>query len=500
MEKTTDKAVSRIAVEISKDRLTAWIHPCDAADPRPIEKEEIVAALAVNKIKVGEEVHTRIDAFLALPAEGEDAPERFVIAEGKAACEGTDGEFLWDESLKKEGNAWQGDAPINYYTLNSIITIEQGRRIGTIVAPKPRVNGFDVLGNKLTPTQRPTEIQLQSTVGIAAEDPGAVIANVAGKVVYEHGTVSMDEVLEIGGDVDLESGNVDSVVDVHVKGTVRDLFSVKSKKSVSVCGAIEAAEVNAQDDILVRGGILGRERAAVTAGGEIVAKFCDQANLTAEGDIKITREIINSEVRAEGKLVAGHGVIIGSNIYAREGVEVGTLGSDACVPTTIMIGIHPDLIREAEKIRCEMEAKKKEAERIRTAIQPLMAELKRLQPEQKERVTELMFQADAIDIEVTDEETRREALLAEGRAPEPPYVLVNQMIHPVTTIRIGRRQVFFEKEFAGPVRIEKRKVENVTEFVAVNQLSGSITVLPSSYVMEKEITTETDSAPSNTGH
>jgi len=44
---------------------------------------------------------------------------------------------------------------------------------------------------------------------------------------------------------------------------------------------------------------------------------------------------------------------------------------------------------------------------------------------------------------------------------------------------MGHRQAVLHADLKGPVRIEQRKVENVTEFVAVNQLTGSVTVLPS---------------------
>lgn len=82
-----------------------------------------------------------------------------------------------------------------------------------------------------------------------------------------------------------------------------------------------------------------------------------------------------------------------------------------------------------------------------------------------------------------------EALFEAERATGIPYVLVNRVIHPATVFRIGRRRVLFDTELKGPIRIEKRKIENVTEFVAVNQLSGSINVVPSAAVDDLEAPT-----------
>lgn len=493
--KTADETASRIAVEIAEDRLTAWIYPRDPDDPRPFDTEEIVAALREHEITVDEGADARVEAFLAMLSDGGEVPERFAIAAGKPAREGTDGEFLWDESLEKKGSAWQDDAPVNYYTLNSIVTVEQGRRIGTVIASTPGVDGFDVCGNKITPKKSPTEIQLDDTVALAPDDPCAVVANVAGRPNYEHGVVSIDEVLLIEGDVDFAIGNVDAVVAVHITGTIRDCFSVKSKKTVSVFGAIEAAEVVAQDDILVNGGIVGRRKGVVTAGRELAAKFCDEADLQAVGDVTITNGVINSHIRTEGKLIVACGALIGGLVYAREGVEVSTAGSEGCIPTTIIVGVHPDQIHEAEVTSGDLIAKRELARTIREVVQPIMAQLPRLSPEQRERATELPIKVDAVDAKIIEEEDRQEVLLLEGLGIETPYVLVGQKVYPGVVIRIGRQQVQFEQELAGPVRIEKRKIENVTEFVAVNPFSGSISVLKSTRVPDPETPNEADDAP-----
>lgn len=495
IEMTPDETGSRIGIEIAEDRLTAWIHPRVPDDPRPFDTEEIVAALQEHEITVDECAEARVEAFLAMLSDGGPVAESFAIAEGKAAREGTDGEFLWDESLEKKGSAWQDDAPVNYYTLNSIVTVEKGRRIGTAIASTPGVDGFDVCGNKITPKKSPTEIQLDNTVALAPNDPCAVVANVAGRPNFEHGVVSIDEILLIEGDVDFAIGNVDSLVAVHITGTIRDCFSVKSKKTVSVFGAIEAAEVVAQDGILVNGGIVGRRKGVVTSGRELAAKFCDEADLQAVGDVTITNGVINSHIRTEGKLIVACGALIGGLVYAREGVEVGTAGSEGCIPTTIIVGVHPDLIHEAEVTCGELIAKRELARTIREVVQSITAELTRLSPEQRERAAELPIKADAVDAKIIEEEERQEALLLEGLGIEAPYVLVGHKVYPAVVIRIGRQQVQFEQELTGPVRIEKRKIENVTEFVAVHSSSGSISVLKSIRVTDPETKNEADDAP-----
>jgi uncharacterized protein len=283
-----------------------------------------------------------------------------------------------------------------------------------------------------------------------------------------------------------ECGNINAATDVNVKGTILDLFKVQSRKSIKVGGAIQAAEVEAGGDVIVRGGILGRKKGFVKAGGQIIAKFAEEADLTAAGDVRITRECMNSRIRAEGKFLVTRGAVIGGEVYGREGVEVGAIGSEAFVQTSVTVGIHPDVLDAADAITEQCKTKLKAIERVRASVQPLMANLKRLTAEQKERATELLFNADAMLAEIAEAEVRRDAMVAQARAQGVPSVLVTKVIRAGSRIRIGRRHVVFDFDVKGPVKIEKRRIENVTEFVSVNQLTGSVTALRSAYVPGKK--------------
>ena len=470
---------SRIAVGIARDRLAAWIDLRDRDDPRPVSGEEVAAALAEASVVVDEKVQSRIDTYVTMLAAGQDVPVQYVIAEGKSAREGRDGDFLWNETLKGGPQDGGDDGAIDYYSLNSTVTVDEGQTFGTILLATPGVDGVDVCGARIPPKKRPVDIKLASTVSLGPDEPLAAIANVAGKVTYEQGALSIDEVVQIDHDIDFESGNVDSVVDVKINGTVSDLFSVKSKKSVSVSGAIEAANVVAGESVVVRGGILGRDKGTVTADGEIVARFCEKADLRAGGDIMVAREVINSRVRTEGKLIVIRGAVIGGDVYARLGAEIGTLGSAADVPTTLTVGIDPASIQEVEAIKETLESKRRLASRIYRGVEPLMAKRQQLDPLLWARVEKLFAKAKAFDAEVAETERNCDSLLENVESTGNPYVLIGKIVHAGVVVRIGRWHVRFDKALKGPIRIEKREIKHATEVVAVNQLSGSVAVLHS---------------------
>lgn len=448
-------------------------------DPVLPTEEEVVDALMEAQVSVDDSVRSRIEEFISLVNRGESPSEDFVVAEGQPAQEGTDEEFVWDELFEKSTQDRQEDDPVNYYSANSVITVEEGVTVGTITPLVEPKTGVDVYGAPIKPAGTPRRIEVDDSVERTEEDPPRLIAKVPGLVRFKSNKVFIDEVLFVDGDVDFATSNIDSCIDVVIKGTIHDRFEVKSSKNITVGGAIEAAIVHADEDVVVRGGILGRDIAMVSAGRNIIAKFCAESNLRAEGDIKISRELMNCRTHIEGKLLADHGAVIGGHLYVKEGAAIGTIGSEANVPTRIAVGIHPLAIKESEKFREDVNAKREAMGQLLHAVRPFLRELKRLTSEQKEEVKEMLSKARELQAAIVEAEKHCERILDAARAENPPRVLVAKTIYPGVSISIGKRAAIFQTELKGPVAIEKHKVDNVTEFVVVSQVNGSVEVIAS---------------------
>ncbi|HNQ22746.1 MAG TPA: FapA family protein [Phycisphaerae bacterium] len=480
MAAKTDTEAKRMSVVVASDRLSATVQPSATAGTGPLTPEEVLEALKAQRVLVDEKVQARVAAFLEQVKLAQDSgqrPEPFVVVRGLAPQEGKDEKFIWDPSFDKTADDWQGDAPINYYSFNSIITVEAGTVIGSLEPLVPARNGLDVLGEVIRPKTQPRAVQLHDTVGKSPDDPTKVVAKVAGRVIYKDMRLSIEEVLVVAGDVDFSCGNIDSHIDVSIKGMVCDRFKVKSTKSVAVGGAIEAATVGAGAEVVVRGGILARNQGRVEAGTDIVAKFANEARLHAGGDIKVTKELINCRARAERKVVAEHAAIIGGYIYGKEGVDVGTLGSDAHVATRIVVGVHPAVLKEMDDLDGKVKPARDAIAKIRESVKPLLENMRRLTPAQREQATELLFRADEAEANIVEAEKRRQELLKEGQTQTNPRVRVMKMLYPGVRISFGRRATAPDKPMKGPISIEQRKIENATEIVAVNQLTGSVQVL-----------------------
>ena len=313
----------------------------------------------------------------------------------------------------------------------------------------------------------------------AEDNPSQIVSNVPGKIVLCGNRLRIEEVLRVEGGVDFSTGNIKSPVAVHVTGAVPDRFEVRSAKSITVGTVIEAAHIKAAGDVTVRGGIVGRNAGKIRAGGRIVAKFCSEAHLFSEIDVLIGSQVLNSRVHARGKLVAKHSAVLGGHIYAAGGAEVGVLGCDSCTPTHIFVGVRPDVLVVCAAMDERLRLAREAVERIREKVQPLLYDLKRLTPWQREQTTKLAHEAEEAATRIAREEDRCRRMLEAAGGGEKPQVRIAKIIYPRVTIYLGNRSITFGEPVKGPVAIEERQIDNVTEAVAVSQLTGSVRILTS---------------------
>ena len=413
-----------IVLNVTEDGLSATISAGEHFKADGITEEDLLQSLNEAHIILNDDVNGRLRQYLEVLGGEQQLPEEFEIASGRPLVECKDGVFNWDENYVKLLNEWCSGESADFYNMSSIVTVETDQLMGTISPPEPAIDGVDVFGRPLSSSREPRAVVLGDTVKLG-DDGFSVFAATAGKVIYDDNKLTIREVVEIRSDVNFKTGNLDVNTDLIIRGNISDMFAVKTIKDLTVDGSIEAAEVDVAGSITVRGGILNRAKGHVIAGGDVVAKYCVESDIKAAGSIRFNREILNSQIAAEGKVIIPRGRIIGGRVTSKAGLEVDTIGSDAVVPTQILVGLPLDELKQERALRA----------------------------------------------------TRRSVAATRERKP---YVLVNTTVHAGVTITIDDRVVTVSRELKGPISIEFRKINNYTAVAAVNQLTGSITELQSS--------------------
>lgn len=262
--------------------------------------------------------------------------------------------------------------------------------------------------------------------------------------------------LRIDGNVDPSTGNIDAPADVHIRGNIVDAFHVRSAGHAHVAGVIEAAVVQVGGNLDAIGGISGKERGQVRAVGSIRARYVANASVEAGVDVILQTELSSSRLACHGNLRIENGAIVGGHTTVLGSASCVSVGSPAGTATLVEIGVFESLRRLASTSLPQMERLRKQRDQIRANLAPLMKNQKHLTSQQKEQVTEMLFEADTLDSEIDAlRNPLREGWNAWIEKPESA-LHVAELLHAGVTVRFPGVQAVIDTAMRGPLKLVVR--------------------------------------------
>jgi uncharacterized protein (DUF342 family) len=359
-----------------------------------------------------------------------------------------------------------------------VAKVASGQLIATVGPNVPGVDGRDIFGTTI-PHQKADNPHVGGGVCFAK---GALTATVSGNVQNVAGVVSVHPLLE-SRDGELATAETTFDGDVVIKAGLRDGRSIQATGCAIVNGPIEAATFRVDGWLHVKGGVVGRDKGSGYVGGDLVCRFASAARLTVRGDICVQNEIANSRVACTGRLTITNGSISGGTVTANAGITCHTLGSPAGTPTIIEVGMDQTLKTLFAEAKIEMDNNAKRATGIRERIVPLMERLKLLTPSQREKATELLYEADELDAAII---AKRKSLVEPCRISAErakAEIVVIGTVHPGVILRMPGARAAVSAALQGPLRIIPRKVGNLFEIVI--EQDGVTTALPTAVIVEQ---------------
>lgn len=269
--------------------------------------------------------------------------QQWQIAHGKPAKHGKNGSIEWicKPTLGKKFFSIGEDGGIDFYNLQKFSQVPAGEHLVSVQFPTQGMNGYDIHGHLLE--GKPGKpVNLEPGEGIRVENDGKDwFSMLAGRYRFENDVLSVSEVLEIDGDVDFSVGNIDFRGDVVIGGSVLDDFKVKASGSITVVGAVEAAEISAGKDVEIKKGIFGKELGTVSAQRDVIAGFLQNADVRAGRDVAVGTQVLNSQVKAARniELRSGKGAIVGGRCVAGHTIVSRIIGAEYGTRTEVEVGI-----------------------------------------------------------------------------------------------------------------------------------------------------------------
>lgn len=330
-------------VRISYDEMEAYL-----LLPTPFEEgtyvlKDILELLKLNGVKIGVD-ETKVATMIA-----ECHYDREVlVAKGIDVENGVDAYF--DFNFNTELNrvpTIREDGSVDYWSIHSIELVEEGQLIATYHEPILGSNGMNVKG-KLLMAKKGRPLPPLTGKGFArSEDNKTYTSLMNGKIEMQKNRILISQVHEVHGDVGLKTGNIDFRGDVIIHGNVPTGAVVTATGSITIDGIVEGAFIEANKDVIIRGGMLGGGKGVIKSKGDVHAKFLEYATVKAEGCL-YAGSIISSEVTVNDKvyLKGKHASLVGGITHAATGVEATNYGNNYGIKTEIYVGINHKLKKE----------------------------------------------------------------------------------------------------------------------------------------------------------
>lgn len=350
-----------IRVQVARDRMSAFIEVNLPGGCRPIVINELYEKLAQMNIRHGVDPTAVKQAY--------DRPGlKFPCAQGTPPQNGTDAEIRYYYSQNNKGRpAELEDGKVDFKNLNLFTIVKAGDVLAEKEPATPGIAGIDVLGLKI-PSRPGKDVALLAGKNVELVDGTKVIAQIDGQLHIEKNCIHVFPSIEINGDIDLKTGNIDFIGDVIVKGSVTPGFSVKAGGTVDIQGMITGGSVEAEK-LIVRHGIQGMNKGRMQIHGDVIAQFIENAEIYAEGDIIVNNVILNSRIECHNnvQLKGKQGQIIGGIIHAAHAIITYSAGRPRASATELRAGTNPTLEEEQKSLMWEiLDLKQKLEEQFKT--------------------------------------------------------------------------------------------------------------------------------------
>ena len=396
-------------VEIASDEMKATITVTPPGNGgSEISQEMIVSALQKQGVRAGMS-EEKICAFVDNPVY--NVP--YEVATAILPINGRDAyiayNFETDSTKMRLQEAENGQ--VDFKELNLIQNVVAGQPLAQKMPAQHGKGGQTILGRYLE-AKNGKDIPIPLGMNTKLDRDGVtILAEKNGHVMLVGDKVTVEEVYEVQG-VNIKTGNIEHMGTVVVRGNVEDGFNIKASGNIEVYGSVGNCHLEADGDIVISQGIMGRDEGTVKSGKSIWARFIQNATVTSENFVVVNDNIMNSEVTAMHKIIVKgkRASIIGGHLFATEEISAKNIGSaSGGIETILEVGIDPKAKKRQTELSEEHNALIKELDEVTKNIESLenIKNVRRSMPKEKEELLESLKEK---QLELTD---KSEVMVAE---------------------------------------------------------------------------------------
>lgn len=377
-----------IKVIISDDKMHASMTITSAWGGKDVVLADVLNTLKSHQIKMGlskPKIMALLKRLDILPP-GESCDSE--IASGKPAINGENATLTRKVALARERLLQpqeREDGTVDMRNLGSLVTVKPN---DVLMVKKPATQGspgYNVHGDVLN--QIPGKDQVMEPgngTALSPNNPNQLIATVSGQPVENRKGMQVDDVLQIKN-VDVKYGHVDFKGSVLITGDVGEGMHVKASGDITVMGFVDSATLKAEGDVIVSKGVIGRLikdhelSTKITAEGQICAQFVQYSELTAKGEILVTKQLLHSHSQSDETITVSdaqsrRGDLVGGKATAAKGIRAVAFGATAGTKTELYCAM------SQQELKHDMKALDESVKQLVVAGLDIEARLRKLPP------------------------------------------------------------------------------------------------------------------------
>ncbi|MEA1996368.1 MAG: FapA family protein [Gemmatimonadota bacterium] len=380
--------------------------------------------------------------------------EEVLVARGKEPVEGTNAKI---ERFFKDNKEFQpaedNEGRIDFRDVSFLVNVAKGDKLCVRHPSSEGVDGKTVKGEtvKATPGM---DIKLPQGTGTepSPEDANVLISTVDGCVeVTGSGIIEVAPNLEIKGDVDFSTGNINFSGSLVIKGDVKSGFKVECAGNVEIGGCVEDAEIEAGGDVLIKNGFTGRGKGIIRTKGDLAVKYIQGQQVECDGSLIVGGELVHAKANVGGDVMASSrkGAIIGGELEVRGSVEATQIGNVSYTHTQIHAGSDFRLEKRMQEINEELEKIEENEKNVKKALYNL-SHLKmklngELPPEQKEMFNRLQETISYYPKHCSELKQELGQIKEDISKDKQATVKIHKTLFPGTKITIGKFSRTFDE-------------------------------------------------------
>lgn len=342
-------------LKISPDNMlvTLVIHPpLDAG--HSLLHEDLDALLEDQNIVFGID-QTAIDEAKLFLHSDEKEFRSFVIARGQNVGNSVDAYLRYDMEIGPIAGKILEDGSIDFRERRIMVAVSAGQCIATKISAIQGTPGINVYGEQTpAPAGKDLKIDLLNDVKFSPETLQVTASKNGVLSIVNNNVIKVCSHQILQSDIDFVTGNIESMNCITIRGSVQPGFKVTAAGDVEISGSVMSARVVSQGNLVVKGGITGKN-SYLESQGDADINFIEQGTLKCGGMAVVRKQSYYSDITA-GSDIRCHQAskIIGGSIIAEGNITIGEVGSENSPPSFIAAGVIAERLRHFNTLKASI--------------------------------------------------------------------------------------------------------------------------------------------------